>query len=241
MADENNTNRSTLIALLVAGLFFGSIALYYVLRPSQATATALFSVSSAPVLIVGDAPRFDQREFEVFQRTQLALLKSYFLVQSALRAPGMQALSVLAPHEDKVDWIIENLDSKFEGDSEVLSISLSGPADQAQDLCLLVDAVSDAYLKEVVFDDRQRRLILRDAKQASLGTIAELLRKKGHEIHKLETAPADDPTELNALKRDFAMDEELYRDLYREVVRADVEDVSPNRIRRVQKATIEKD
>jgi hypothetical protein len=244
MADENNTNRSTLIALVVAGLFFGSIALYYGLRPGQVTVTALFSVSSDSSPILDEEQPFDPREFQIVQRTQQALLKSYFVAQAALRGPGIETLAVLAPHDDKVQWLIDNVDVKFMDNSEILSVSLTGPADDAEDLRQLVDALSEAYLKEVVFDQRQRQLVVRDAMQQSLAGLDDEIRQKLEVLHDLTKdlgAGAKESVELAVGQREVDILQQIQTKLATRIRHLEFQDHAPARIRRVQKATIEKD
>lgn len=244
MVDEKNTNRSTLIALIVAGLFFGSIALYYGLRPRQATVTALFQVSSESYPILDEEQPFDPREFQVVQRTQQAYLKSYFVAQAALRGPGIEALAVLAPHDDKVQWLIDNVDVKYMDNSEILSVSLTGPADHAEDLRRLVDALSEAYLKEAVFDEKQRQLVVRDAMQQSLITLSDELRNK-MEIQRDLAADlgegAKDSVELAVGQREVDILQQIQTKLATKIKQFEFEDSAPARIRRIQKATIEKD
>ena len=244
MADENNTNRSTLIALVIAGLFFGSIALYYGLRPREVTVTALFHVSSESYPVLDEEQPFDPREFQVFQRTQQAFLKSYFVAQAALRGAGIEALAFLAPHDDKVQWLIDNVDVKFMNNSEILSVSLTGPADDAEDLRQLVDALSEAYLKEVVFDQRQRQLVVRDAMQQSLAGLDDEIRQKLEVVHDLNKelgAGAEGSPELAVAQRDVDILQQIQTKLAMKIKRLEFEDSAPARIRRIQKASIEKD
>jgi capsular exopolysaccharide synthesis family protein len=127
---------------------------------------------------LGDQRSQSSKDFEILQRTQLAYLKSYFVIQSALRAPGMEALGVLAGEPDKVKWLMDELVPTFQQNSEILSISLAGDTKESEDLRLLVDAVSDAYLNEVVFEEEQRRLVVKDALQRSFSTLQNEIRSK---------------------------------------------------------------
>ncbi len=79
--------------------------IYSVLRPPQVTVTALFEVASAPQDLNNSTPHIDEHEADVFRRTQRAYFKSYFVLQAALRGPGVESLSILAPHQDKVAWL----------------------------------------------------------------------------------------------------------------------------------------
>jgi len=241
MSSEDSKTRSTIVALLVCCLFFGAITAYYGLRPQQATATALFSISAEPTRILDDRERFDAREFGILQQTQLAYWKSYFVAQSALRAPGMQALAILAPHDDQVQWLIDNINVEFADNSEILSVSLSGPAEYAEDLRQLVDALCDAYLKEAVFDEQQRRLVVRDAKFRLIEDLEKKLQNLGREIHALNATTPEEQAARDVKQSRYAGLDELYRKLTLELENDDLQSVAPDRIRRIQKATIEKD
>ena len=148
------------------------------LFPESSMAQALFSVSSQQESILGNSARSGNKDFEILQRTQLAYLKSYFVIQAALRTPGMESLGVLAGEPDKVQWLIEQLTPSFQNNSEILSISLTGDSDYAEELRQLVNAVAKAYENEVVFKEEQRRGLLRDALARSLAKISDEIKSK---------------------------------------------------------------
>ena len=154
-----------------------AIVLWFVF-PETSQATALFRVSSEEESVLGDQKFHQGKEFEILQRTQLAYLKSYFVIQAALRAPGMEALGVLAGEPDKVQWLIEELSPTFQQNSEILSISLTGDTKDSEDLRQLVDAVADAYEKEVIFKEEQSRLLVKDALQRSFNDLQDDIRSK---------------------------------------------------------------
>ncbi|MEX2112928.1 MAG: polysaccharide biosynthesis tyrosine autokinase [Pirellulales bacterium] len=161
----------SVMALTTAGI------LWFVF-PETSLATALFNVSSEKQTLLGDARVTPTKDFEILQRTQLAYLKSYFVIQAALRGPGMEALGVLAGEPDKVQWLIDELTPSFLNNSEMLSITLSGESQDSEDLRKLIDAVSDAYLKEVVFEEDQRRLVIRDALSRSYTSLTSEIHNK---------------------------------------------------------------
>ena len=83
---------------------------------SSVVAEALFQVSGTEPTLAGEtASRFNAREYELFQKTQLALVKSDFVLQGAIRDPAVASLSILASKPDEVAWVAENLDANFEG------------------------------------------------------------------------------------------------------------------------------
>ena len=170
--------------------------------PETSQAIALFEVSSEQPTMLGDTKVTGAKDFDILQRTQLAYLKSYFVIQAALRAPGMEALGILAGEPDKEQWLIEELVPSFQQNSEILSIALVGDSTYREDLRKLVDAVSDAYLNEVVFKDRQQRLIVQNALQSSYNNLNNEIRKKLDD----QNALAEDLGYVDPHKRDTETD-----------------------------------
>ena len=102
--------------------------------------------------------RYDELEFEIFKKTQLAKIYSYYVLQAALRNPVVAALPVFQNQPDPVAWLQENLEVDFPQDGEILAIRLRGPESHTNDLVLIVNEVTKAYEDEVVFADTQTRL-----------------------------------------------------------------------------------
>src|SRR5687767_4278550 len=144
---------------LVAAVITGSIL--WIAFPESSSATALFQVSNEQQSLVFDLNRGNANSFEILKKTQLAMLKSYFVLSSAIRNPGISSLSALAGEPDQVQWLQENLEVDYPNQGEILSITLSGSA-PGSDLVALVNAVAKAYEEEVVFEAHQRRLGTRD-------------------------------------------------------------------------------
>ncbi|MGD9632077.1 MAG: hypothetical protein AB7G28_23355 [Pirellulales bacterium] len=152
-------------------------------------------VAKARFLIVPDRPSFldkpdldyDRRN-EIFRQTQLTYIKSKEVMLSALREPGIAALAVLVPCPDKAEWMLENMhaellaadvdedrDGLVDKDSRILQIEIRGTEDQADDLRLLVRAVSTAYMQDVTYKDQQRVAESRDAEQRALYELRAVL------------------------------------------------------------------
>jgi succinoglycan biosynthesis transport protein ExoP len=160
----NCLRRRWLLAACMGLVAAGAVATgVYLAFPETSSATALFNVSShKPTLLENDNGQA-VREFEILQRTQLAYLKSPYVIQAAIRDPAIASLSFLAGEREPVQFLIENMNSAFPQNSEILSLSLSGDTGMSEDLRKIVDAVSKAYLDEVVLAEDQRRSIIRDA------------------------------------------------------------------------------
>jgi hypothetical protein len=146
-------------------------------QPKAARATALFEVrNSIDSISCGKRNSQSAHDFEILKRTQLALLRQRFVLTSALVDPAVAKLSILNGVQDKVKWLQEHLEIEFPQESEILSISLSGSP--PEDLVRLVDAVVAAYKKEVLDDEKQRRLMIKDRLELTLKNLSEEITRK---------------------------------------------------------------
>jgi succinoglycan biosynthesis transport protein ExoP len=164
--------------LLLVALMIGAIV--WEVRPKTITATALFEVRRVIPSLAGDRPEQSrsQSDYEILKKTQVALLKSKFLLTSALRDPHIGGSPVFAGVIDPEEWLKDHLDVDYPENGELLAISIRGPASQANDLRLVVDAVAEAYVKEVISKEKLRKLTIRDMLEHSLQNLnAEIKRK----------------------------------------------------------------
>lgn len=173
--------RFSLLALLIF-ITLVCFLLAWLVQQKRVVATALFEVGSTQDGILSDEPakRPNDQEFDILKKTQLAKLKSNFVLTAALRNPGIASLPILRAQKDPVDWLQDRLEVDFPENAEILAIRLHGTEEQAEDLIRIVDAVAAAYQREVIFELRQRRLGTRDM-------LARNLEDLNHEIkHKLD-------------------------------------------------------
>ena len=189
---------------LILGASLGA-ALWF-LFPESSSATALFEVRNKQESIVHDTNQQSTQDFEILKKTQLAWLKSKHVLTSAIRDPGVNSLSILAGIRDKEEWLQQHLDVEFPQNGEILSISLSGSQDQ--DLETLVDAVATAYKKEVLGNEKQRKMTIREMLAHSLESLQADIKRDYEDYIDLAkgmnrpTADRDPETEL--LLRDIA-------------------------------------
>ncbi len=92
-------------------------------------------------------------EFLMFQKMQVELLKSRSVLSKALSHPDVAKLPSVVRRRDPIGWLADDLTLTFVG--ELLYIGLEG--DNEQEAVKLVNAVTDAYLEEVVNADKNRR------------------------------------------------------------------------------------
>jgi hypothetical protein len=164
------------LLLVVTG---SCVFLGWYVQPERATATALFEVSSSPAMrLTGDSSApLDVNAFELLKKTQLAKLKSNYVLTAAIRNPAIASLPIFNGKADPVEWLSENLEVGFPQDSELLEISLTGVKEKASDVVQVVDAVAKAYKDEVISDERQRRLSTRDLLARNLQNLNEEIKR----------------------------------------------------------------
>lgn len=121
--------------------------------------TALFRVSREQARLLERSSSQSNAAWEAFCKTQIALLKSYFVLQAAVRDPEIAALPMLASSDDPVGLLAQRLEVGFYPGSEILYVRMGCTrAEEADQVVKIVDAVAKAYEEEVVFKDRQRQL-----------------------------------------------------------------------------------
>ena len=210
--------RFSLLALLIFVTLI-CVGLAWLARPTMVVATALFQVDSATPTLLGDEtmlPR-DEHNFEIVKKSQLALLRSHYVLSAALRKPGTASLAFFQGRADPVQWLHDHLLAEFPQNGEILAISLRGPHEHADDLVQIVDAVAKAYRDEVIYEERVGRLAGRDLLARSLQSLDdEIARKHEHyldiarEADRLESGSGQVLQELD-LKRLDRIETELMR------------------------------
>jgi capsular exopolysaccharide synthesis family protein len=182
-------------AVLLAGLT------YLVVPSSKYTAQALLKVDPAQkwMFNTGEPPI----PFATYIQNQVTLARSRHVLQTALTQPQVAALASVRGQRNPAEWLEKELavDSPSAG-SEFLRIGLSG--DNADELAVLVKAITLAYLKEV--DDRERgqRRDRRDQLQAIYNGYEKSLEAKRLEIKRLRDSVGSENAQTLVLKHRYA-------------------------------------
>jgi capsular exopolysaccharide synthesis family protein len=104
----------------------------------------------------------DNSEYEAYRKTQVALIKSPFVMTSALRRPGIADLALIREQdEDPVGWLTRSIQVTAPMESEVVQVRLRGK--NAADVAKIVNAVTSCYLEDIVNKERTESLGRRDA------------------------------------------------------------------------------
>ncbi|MEX2169565.1 MAG: polysaccharide biosynthesis tyrosine autokinase [Pirellulales bacterium] len=169
----HSLRRRWLLALLM-GLLMGSFAaaaLFWVF-PVSSSAVALYQVDSTEPFVID--PSRSSTHFDTFKATQLAALRSYFVLNTALAEPGVQDLRAVdaVDEKDQVQWLSDRLVASFPQNAEYLQIMISG-SEPPEELRKLVEAVTKAYEFEVVQAERRKKGATQEVLQEAHRTISE--------------------------------------------------------------------
>jgi capsular exopolysaccharide synthesis family protein len=141
------------LGLLCAG--GAMVVTYMVLPPGKYTASTLLKVAlQQPRLIFATSEQ--QSDFDTYRRTQVVHIRSRPVLNTALRNPKVAELETIKKQLDPIDWLMKRVGVDFINGSEIMRISISG--DNDQDLMTLANAITDAYLTEVVNKEQNDRL-----------------------------------------------------------------------------------
>jgi beta-lactamase regulating signal transducer with metallopeptidase domain len=116
------------------------------------TATAFLRIAMQENnLLRGEAIQTDRDRFDIYKNTQATLLASHYVLRAALRNPKVAKLSLIRQQQmpgDAEKWLVDRLQVRFPGNAEVMAVSFRG--DDPKQAVVLVNAIVDAYLSEVV-------------------------------------------------------------------------------------------
>lgn len=147
----------------------------------------------------------DNAEYESYRKTQVQLIKSPFVLMSALRRQGVSELKTLQDEkQDQVGWLARNIQVTAPMESEVLQVRLRG--ENASDVTQIVNAVTQSYLGDVVNKEKADRLERRDTIERQYKQNMTEVRRRRDEYNNLaKTLGASDSIEV-ATQRSLLLD-----------------------------------
>src|SRR5271157_2407797 len=171
---------------VLGGLICSSLtgaAVYFFLPPSKYTTSALvFVAASRPKEI------FDTREssiaYATYQETQVTLAKSRKVIESALNQEAVAKLESVRKQEDPIDWLGNQIKADFPRGSEILKISMTS-AYPPKDIEMLVNAVTEAYMGEIVEQESRERIARLERLRGLFDSLQKELRKKRSEYKEI--------------------------------------------------------
>jgi capsular exopolysaccharide synthesis family protein len=163
----------------------GVAAAVFVFLPPRYTVQALLHVASIQPSIIAHGNEGGANAFWSYQKTQLVMVKSKLVLNAVLRQPRVTELQLISQQPDPVAWLEKEVSADFSKAPEILRISMTGQ--QTAELAVLVNAVRDAYISQIV--DRERL-------------------EKVHQLEKMRSVSDELETQLAKTKRErrtFAM------------------------------------
>ena len=124
------------------------------------TATVLLRISMQEnTMVGGSAAQIDRDRFDIYKNTQAALLTSRYVLRAALQKPEVARLPSIERERaagNAENWLEHRLTVKFPGNVEVMAVSVRG--DDSKEAAVLVNAIVDAYISEVVNAESSRKI-----------------------------------------------------------------------------------
>jgi capsular exopolysaccharide synthesis family protein len=147
--------RTWLIAVPLAAAVAVGVYLFAETRvtPVYTARTLLHVAATRPTLLYELPGRMESANP---QRTQIATVKSRFVLQAAVRDLAPLNLPLLAAHADPAAWLEKEIQADYTVAPEIMRITLKG-ADSDQ-LLVILTAVREAYLREVLNKDQTERV-----------------------------------------------------------------------------------
>ena len=136
-------------------------------------------------------------ERDQYRKRQLQLIKSQFVLESALRRPGIADLEALRAEKDPVSWLQARIEAIMGEDAEVVLIRMRG-ADRRESQ-QIVDAVTQAYLSEVVNKEKADQLARHKVMLKKYGEMVAELRALAKQYQQLEDVKGKMELSLEAL------------------------------------------
>ena len=118
--------------------------------PVYVARTLVHVPSTRPAILYGD---LDGRNDSVnFQRTQIAMVKSRFVLERAAQEIATRNLDLVHDQPNLADWLASRITADFVVAPEILQIKLKEAS--PEDMNVILDVVRDTYVREVLNKDR---------------------------------------------------------------------------------------
>ena len=211
LAFKRRWRTALVIAIPVAAI---AAVAAYLTTPAPYTAFALLRVAAVEQRLVFKTAE-EVTDFQTYRRTQMALIKSRFVMNAALRKPNIGTLSMVRDEDFPVAWLEQAIQVDAHESPEILRISLTG--DRPTELALIVNAVKDAYLEEVVNAERKLRIARLNDLERIFEQTEQKVRLKEERVNNLAQELGTGDAKALTIKQQMAM--EYFAQLRREHAR----------------------
>lgn len=148
----------------------------------------------------------EPQDFEEYRQTHARLLKSFFVLQSAIRPAEVAKLDLIRRQPHPIDWLEDSLAVGSPG-KEFLRVSL--PGHKSAEAAAIVNAVVTAYMREVVDKEHEtRRRRLTELEKIAQSVAAELDRlrndkRRQRELSAVPSAPGIELLDLDLMRQEY--------------------------------------
>ena len=169
------------LMILFCGSFLGCGLAYaaWNLLPVKYESYALLQVASSPSYIANNNdPNRGRTEFATYLKTTASLIKSEFVLNSAMNDAKyrISELPTLTTQKDPIKYLDEKVQIHYAEGSEVLRVTLEG--DRPDDIRKIVDAVKDAYHREVFQREKQQKQYFKQQVDKARTSLESLMKSK---------------------------------------------------------------
>ena len=172
---------------------------YLAVPPAKYTAVGSLRVAMIRPRIVFPTAELEA-EYQTYQKTQIAMFKSWGVRDAVLRDPEVAKLDtireVTAQQVDPGEWLDKQVTVDFDNKSEILKVSMSG--DRPKDIEVIVNKFIREYMQSVVDKDTSERTLRLENLRALWSRYQESLQEKRKSLkNRAMTAGSDDRRTLS--------------------------------------------
>jgi capsular polysaccharide biosynthesis protein len=188
---------------------------------AEYTARSTLLVSrQQPTMLARNAKTISREEYQNYKKTQQSLVKSHVVLAAAIRKPEVAKLETLRTEPDAVRWLSGIIKVECPDDTEIMSVSCTSK--DPKEAKVLVKAVVDAYVSEVVNAATSRKMQQCSELERIISEKGLQLRRKLESLNQLTAmlAPDDAKVTKKAPSVDIQMlqlDIDVLRDTLHEV------------------------
>lgn len=159
------------IAVAIPAALLAAVVLWELVPAPYESYSVVKIAQYKPVLY--EDTRHGESDFLNFRDSQMAYIRSRVVLQAAVSRPEVAQTETIRQLKYPVDFLAESLLVETVDSEEFIRIALRG--DRPRELALIVNAIKDAYMNEVVYAERNKTI-------AKLEKLEKLLAEKRQQL-----------------------------------------------------------
>lgn len=184
------------------GLIAAAIVWFVV--PVKYEAYALLKVEETAEGVL-DKTTQGREAFDIFKRTQAALVTSGPVLRNAIREPAVMGMSTIKDHDDDpAGWLSGQVIVDYPNDAEVMRVAVKTP--YRNEAVKLVDTIVAKYLTEVVMKERTERFDREDDLRKRYNEKMQEYKNESDALFTMEQSAKVESTDAAQVKKRIAED-----------------------------------